>query len=154
MDRSRPRIELARLEHRRLPVAGLVLEQRHLAGEAPAEAADDDVEVAVAVEVGGAGIGRARQSGGDRHRDERLIAAAAEPVDGAVCMVGRLERSQVGDEEVVEAVLVEVDRLDVGGVRQARDRLQRVAILGEAHHDRAGAHLARHDVQALVLSTS
>ena len=34
-----------------------------------------DVEVAVAVEVGGAGVGGARQLGRERHRDERAVGA-------------------------------------------------------------------------------
>ena len=127
VDRAGARIEHLRHEHRRLPVGRPVLEQRDVAGGAPAEAADDHVEVAVAVEVGGAGVGGARQLGRERHGDERAVGAPPQPVDGAVGVVGRLERAEVGDEEVAAPVLVEIDRLDVGGVAQPGDRLQRVA---------------------------
>ena len=109
-----------------------------------------DVEVAVAVEVGGAGVRRARQLRRQRHRDVRAVGAPPQPVDRAVAVVGRLERAEVGDEEVAAPVLVEIDRLDVGGVAQPGDRLQRVGILGQAEQHGAGPHLAGEDVEALV----
>ena len=150
VDRAVARVDHLRRERRRLPVGGPVLEQRDVAGGAPAEAADDHVEVAVAVEVGGTRVRRASQLRRQRDRDVRAVGAAPQPVDGAVAVVGGLERAQVGDEEVAAAVLVEVDRLDVGGVAQPGDRLQRVGVLGEAEQHRAGPHLAGQDVETLV----
>ncbi len=123
---------------------------RDVAGGAPAEAADQHVEIAVAVEVGGAGVGGAGQPLGQRRRDERAVGAAAQPVDRAVGVVGRLERAEVGDEEVATPVLVEIDGLDVRRVAQARDRPQGMLVPGQAQQDRSGAHLAGQDVEPLV----
>ena len=97
MNRAMPRIEFGATQQRRLPVAGLVLEQRSAAGAAPTETAADHVEVAVAVEVGGTDIGHATEQSAwtiGTCDDDRSL-AAAEPHDGAVGMIGGLERSQV-----------------------------------------------------------
>ena len=60
VDGPAARVDLALHEDRGAIVGGAVLEQEHPSRRAPAEGGDDEVEVAVAVEVGGLDVRDAR----------------------------------------------------------------------------------------------
>ena len=58
-------------------VAGAVLQQEQRADLAPAEGGDDEVEIAVPVEIGHLDVGHAGQAGG---QDVLAIASGGEPL--------------------------------------------------------------------------
>ncbi len=119
MNRAMAPIEFRGEELRRLPVLRAVLEQDQAAGAPPAEDRGHQVEVAVAIEISGAHVGDTTELVGE---DERLVGAVLvppQPHDGAVGVIGGLERAEVTDQQVLQAVLVEVDPLDVRGMRDS-----------------------------------
>src|SRR5581483_5904096 len=72
---------------------------------------------AVAGEVGGAHVGDAADVLQQRDRRVRAVLGPAQPDDAAGAVVGAREVAQAGDDDVVDAVAVEVHDL---GVRAAQ----------------------------------
>ena len=111
-------VERRRDELRLLPVAGAVLEQQDPAPGEEAERGDHEIEVPVAVEVGRLHVGDAGELLGEDALLVGAVGLAPQPHHGALLVVLGHEEADVGDQQVVEAVAVEVDE---GGPRRVRD---------------------------------
>ena len=151
VDRPRPRVERVLGELRRRPVGRLVLVVERAADLAEAVGGDHEVEVAVAVEVGGLHVGVAGDVLDQRARLELERARLAQPHDAALLVVGRQVLAEVGHDQVLLPVLVEVDHLRVGGVREDRDLLEPgLPLPGVAEEHGPAPHVAGHDLELAV----
>ena len=91
---------------------GVVLQDREITGPAPPEGRDCQINPAVTVEVGALDVRHARPTF-ETERRERTVLASAEPDDGTVTLIGRQEPAEVADQEIEDAIAVEVDGCDV-----------------------------------------
>ncbi len=133
------------------PVGRLIFEEEDLAGGVEAEGGDDQVELARAAEVGGLHVGHPADALQQSDGRVGAVGPAAQPDDAAALAVGRLEAAEVGDDDVEDAVAVQVHHLGVAGVRHRRQHAPGgVGLGGLQQHDpslaRGGAHVAGEDV--------
>ena len=112
-----PIIEDARNETRFFPVARLILQVEDLAGLAPAEGGDHEIELSIAAEIGGLHVCDATDIVQKGVRLKAALAQTAQPDHAAATGIGRPKTTEVGDENVRDAVAVEVDDLGVGWVK-------------------------------------
>ena len=87
-------------------------------------AATSEIVPAIAVEVGGLDVGDPRPAV-EPEGAELAVAESAQPDDGALVVIGREELAEIGDEQILDAVLVDVGQGDVRRMRDAGDRRQR-----------------------------
>ena len=115
-------------ERRLRHVRRLILEDGDLSRLAMPERGDGEVVLAVAVEVGRLDVGDARPSV-QPERVELAVAQTSKPDHRAFVVILRKERPEIGNEQILDAVLVKVGHGDVRRVRDARDDGQRAARL-------------------------
>ena len=101
---------MTRRERRPAPIGRPVLENLHAAGLPIAERADEQIEIAVAVEVRGLDVGDTRQPA-DRERREPAVSQSTQPDDRALVVIARQELAEIGDEQILDAVPIEIDGL-------------------------------------------
>src|SRR5262249_25830065 len=114
VNRSVTRIHNMGNELRMVPVGGAVFENGDVAALEPAEDGNDKVQLTVAVEVGGLHIGDAAHAleQGDRGvKTTRFL--AAQPDDSAARLVGGREIAEVGDNEVLDAIAIQINHFDM-----------------------------------------
>ena len=127
-----------------------VLEDRDLSGLAPSEGGDGEIVLAVAVEIGGLDVGDTRPAV-EPEGAELALAEPAEPDHGALAVIRRKELAEIGDEQILDAVAIDVGQRDVRGVRDARDDRQRAACLRRpAGEDQPLPHVGAEHVEPLV----
>ncbi len=115
-----------------------------------AERADEQIEIAVAVEVRGFDIGDPRQPANPEGR-VASVAQSAQPDDRALVVIARQELAEIGDEQIGDAVLVEIDGRGARGIRHARDeREPGVAIVGAAEEHHPVSHVAHDELEPTV----
>ena len=120
VNRARARIHLVGQERRAVVTRRVVLQDREIAGAPPSEGRHRKVAPAVAVEVGGLHI-RDTRPAVQAHLPVRPVLAAAQPHHGSFAVIRWQEPPEIADEEVADPVTIQIDRLDVGRVRNARD---------------------------------
>ena len=89
----------------------------------PAKGGDRQIVLAVAIEVGGLDVGDARPVVQPRHGAELALAHSLQPDHSALLVVGRKERAHVANEDVLDAVAVDVCKSCVRRVRNTGERL-------------------------------
>src|SRR5262245_31844025 len=94
------------------------------------EAGDRDIEIAVAIEIRGAGIGDPRHAIGDVVRRELLAAVVLEHDDRTDPVVVGEEEAERSNEQIEIAGLVEIADFDVGGSGDTRNRLLGIGASG------------------------
>jgi hypothetical protein len=99
-------------------VGGFVLQDRDVSGRVVAECGNRKVGLAVLVEIAGFDVGDARPAI-QPHRAELAVPYPAQPDHGAVVVIERGEFSEVSDQQVLDAIFVEIDGRDVVGMRDA-----------------------------------
>ena len=126
----------------------MVFEKQQLAGCLPAKDADDQVELAEAAEIGRLHVGHAAhlvQQGDGR---ERTVGPSAQPDDAAAAQVGRRKAAEVGDDDVEDAVTVEIDDFGMGRVGDVRQHFPgRVRLVRPQQHDQTILHVASKNVE-------
>ena len=152
VDGARARIERPALEGRRRAVRRSPLEQQQASCLSPPECRDDEIEIAIAIEVLRFDIRDARQAGSHRRVEEWTERAlAAQPDGGPERVIGRQEAAQIGDEKVLDAVAIEIGHRGVRRVRHARETREAVVLhvwtMGE---DETVAHVRDDELQAAV----
>jgi hypothetical protein len=150
-DRARPRIDHLRLELRASPVGGLVDEHRDVPDLAPAERADDQVEIAVAVHVRGFGVCNSRKAI-QLHHGVPPTRLPTEPRHAAPQVIAREQLTQVGDEQVFHAVTVQVYHFRMRRRRHVADHGQGVGRIVRAtqHHETVASHVAHDELETAV----
>ena len=98
-------------EDRPAGVGRTVFQQEDPPGFQPSELGNNQVEIPVAVEVRGLGVGDAAKPAGQSDRRERSVGHPLEPDDTPDAIVGRRWAPQVGDDEILDPVTVQVDDL-------------------------------------------
>ena len=79
------------------------------------------------------------------------FASAAQPDDGALVVIGGEELAEVADEQILDAVLVDVGERDVRGVRDAGEVREHRTVPGRAAAEhQAKSHVGREECQLLV----
>ena len=143
IDRVRDEVGLRRIRR-------AVLQDGDLTRRAPAERGDRQVGLPVAVEVRGFDVGDARPPV-EPERREFAVAQPAQPDHRALLVIAGKEGPEVGDEQIGDAVLVQIRERDVGGVRDAgEDRQAAARFVRVAHEDHALAHVGAKDVEPPV----
>jgi hypothetical protein len=84
--------------------------------------------LAVAVEVGRLDVRHARPAVEPHGRPELAVGKPAQPDHRALVMVARKELAEIGDEEILQAVAVEVHGRHVIGMREARQDRHSLAV--------------------------
>ena len=113
-------------------------------------AATSEIVAAVAVEVSGFDIGDARPSV-EPEGAELAVGESAQPDDRALVVIGREELAEIADEQILDAVLVDIGEGDVSRVRNAGDVRQRRTVSGRAAREHeAEAHVGREQTELLV----
>ena len=102
-----------------------VLDDRDVAGRAPAERRDGQIVLAVAVEVGRLDVGHARPLVEPERGAEFALAEPAQPDHRPLLVIGGKEGAHVADEQVLDAVAIHVDERGVRRIRNAGDDRQR-----------------------------
>ena len=141
------RIDRERRERRTAPIGGAVLENLHAAGLPIAKGADQQIEVAVAVEIGGLDVRDTRQTA-DRRGCEPALAQSPQPDHRTLVVIARQELAEVGHEQVLDAVAIEIDDLAARRIRQLCDRREargRIVRTAKKHH--AVSHVAHDQLQ-------
>ena len=139
------------------PIGSPVLQIDDLARATPAEDGDDQVELAVAVEISRLHVRDAAHPFEQSDRREGAVGRAAEPDHAADLVVGRVEDAQVGDDDVRRAIAVQIDDFGVAGCpmcsRGWAGQFSPSRRLGSRVHDlnAAGHDLAHEDVQPLLI---
>src|SRR5438128_9298080 len=98
------------------PVAGLVLQIIDRPVVAPTKSGYDQIQLAAATEISSLHIRDATDAVQQRVRLKAPIAQATQPDHTAARSIGRLHAAQIGDQNVLDAVAVEIDNLRVSGV--------------------------------------
>ena len=118
-------------------------------GLQPSELGDDQVQVPVAIEVGGLDVGDAAEPAGQGSGCERTAGISLEPDDTPDAIVGRHRAPQIGDEEILDSVAVQVRDLGMRGVGDgvAQDLELRRRLVRLEQEDFPVHHVARHHVE-------
>src|SRR5207253_4373185 len=108
MNRAMPLIQDMRHKHGLGPVSRAVFQVRDLSGVSPAEDSNNQIELAVAVEIRGLNIGHAADAGEERDRRERAVRGAAQPNHASQTPVRGCEVAETSDNDVQNAITVQV----------------------------------------------
>ena len=93
-----------------------------------AEGRDGQIELAVAVEVGGFDVGHARPAVEPHGGPNLPLGSPRIQITAPLSMVARKELAEIGDEQILQAVFVEVDRRHVIGMRKAGEDRELAAV--------------------------
>ncbi len=133
------------------PSAPALLEEEDLASRVPAEDGDDEVEVAIAVEIGSLDVGHSSQA---RKEDPSFVGAVfppLEPENTAQAVVGRDRDPEIGDQDIMDPVAVQVGDFGVGRIGQVGREHGRgfVPTPSLMNQQFTAGHLAREDIGTL-----
>ena len=141
---------VTRCKRRPAPVGRAILENLHVAGLSITECADHQIQVAVAVEVRGLDVGDAWQAANRRGR-ESARSQSPQPDDRAFVVIARQELAEVGHQQILDPVAIEIDGLAAGRIRQLRNRREAGRwIVGAAQKHHAVPHVAHDQLQPRV----
>src|SRR4029079_12660783 len=114
---------------------------------APPERTDEQLIVAVPVEVRRARIGDARESA-EYARQVPSIAAAAQPHDSAKFAITRKKLPKICDQQIAKTIAIDIDELGASGmwhIGQDRQRSRGIGRVAAKHE--AVTHVRRDDLQ-------
>ena len=131
-------------EVRVLPVGGLVLQVDDLAGLAPAEDGHDQVQLAVAVEVSGLHVRHAPTPSSSVMGVKVPSALPRSQMTRAQLGIGRRGAAEVGDDQVLDAVAIEVHHLGMSRDRQLGQHAPgRIGLVRPQHADLARGRMSQ-----------
>ena len=134
------------------PVRRPIFQIDDVANESPTKRGHDEIHLAVAVEIRRLNIRHSPQAVQQRDGSESSIRPATKPHDFTDFIIGRAEASQIGNDQVLDPVSVQVHDFGMAGVRQFRqDFPGRILFIGLEGQDLARAHIAHEQVQLLIV---
>jgi hypothetical protein len=131
-----------------------LLQEEDLAGDVPAEDGDDEVEVAIAIEIGGLNVAHSSQAGEEDPGLVRPVFPSLEPEDPAQALVRGNGNPEIRDQNIHDPVVVQVGDFGVGRMSQiGREHgcgATRPASL--ADQQLAAGHVAREEIGKIRVS--
>ncbi len=149
VDRAGPRIKLLLHEAQRPTGRAGVPQQENAARPIPTELRHDQVQIGVAIDVHRPRVGNAPQSRGYDDGLELSSIPPPQPNHAAPIMVDRRITSQVGNDQVHDSIAVQVARLEMAGVVQARQPAHRTPLKVMCRNLSRG-HVARQEHRILA----
>ena len=121
-----------------------------MADLAPAKCAHQDVQLSVPIEIGGAHVGDSWKPA-VRMRLVLTALEAPQPYGGPFFFISRQELAEIGNQQIAQAISVEIDGLRVCGMRHFRNHRELAAGVSRvAAQHQTMPHVRRDDLQRAV----